>query len=72
MEKVDIIDMIGSTKDLIVPYVGKDPTKFCTDEEFEKAVEALEQFCPCTLNLSDMGSMDHSFFGKDREDTGRM
>ena len=30
---------------LIKPYVEKDPTKFCTYEEFEKGVEALTAFC---------------------------
>ena len=31
--------------DLITPYVEKDPTKFCTTEEFQAGVEALEDFC---------------------------
>ena len=31
--------------DLITPYVEKDPTKFCTTEEFQAGVEALEVFC---------------------------
>lgn len=30
---------------LITPYVEKDPTKFCTTEEFQAGVEALEDFC---------------------------
>ena len=30
--------------DLITPYVEKDPTKFCTTEEFQAGVEALEDF----------------------------
>lgn len=30
---------------MITPYVEKDPTKFCTVEEFETAVDALHSFC---------------------------
>lgn len=37
--------MMAQTKALISPYVEKDPTKFCTYEEFETGVETLEQFC---------------------------
>ncbi|MGN0609484.1 MAG: CotH kinase family protein [Oscillospiraceae bacterium] len=38
-------EMIESTAEMIAPYVEKDPTKFCTYEEFTKGAEALEQFC---------------------------
>lgn len=37
--------MIDKTAELIAPYVEKDPTKFCTYEEFEKGVAALKTFC---------------------------
>lgn len=37
--------MIDSVEELIAPYVEKDPTKFCTYEEFEEGVSALKQFC---------------------------
>ena len=37
--------MMARTKQLIAPYVEKDPTKFCTYEEFETGIETLEQFC---------------------------
>ncbi len=37
-------ELIESTANLIRPYVEKDPTRFCTTEEFEEGVEALEQF----------------------------
>lgn len=30
---------------MIAPYVERDPTKFCTYEEFEAGAEALEKFC---------------------------
>ena len=45
LDKVDISELIRTTEELIAPYVEKDPTKFCTYEEFEKGVDALEQFC---------------------------
>ncbi|HBL40854.1 MAG TPA: spore coat protein CotH, partial [Ruminococcaceae bacterium] len=32
-------------KEMIAPFVQKDPTKFCTYEEFEKGVETLREFC---------------------------
>ena len=37
--------MIDETLALIAPYVEKDPTAFCTYEEFEKGVAALKSFC---------------------------
>ena len=37
--------LIETTKELIAPYVEKDPTKFYTYEEFEQGVEALKTFC---------------------------
>ena len=40
----ELSKLIESTADLIRPYVEKDPTRFCTTEEFEEGVEALEQF----------------------------
>ena len=30
---------------LIAPYVERDPTKFCTVDEFETGVAALREFC---------------------------
>ena len=38
-------EMISSVKEMIAPYVEKDPTKFCTFEAFEKGVSTLEEFC---------------------------
>jgi len=37
-------NMIEETAELIKPYVEKDPTKFCTTEEFDKGVEAISKF----------------------------
>jgi hypothetical protein len=40
-----ITNFINDTKEMIAPYVKKDPTKFCTYEEFEKGVTSIEQYC---------------------------
>lgn len=45
LETVDITGLIDSACALIAPYVERDPTKFCTAEEFELGVETLRQFC---------------------------
>ena len=37
--------MMDEVYDLIAPFVEKDPTKFCTYEEFETGFAALERFC---------------------------
>lgn len=38
-------NMMDNVTDMIAPYVEKDPTKFCTYEEFEKGIATLKQFC---------------------------
>lgn len=38
-------EQIDKTIELIAPYVEKDPTKFCTFEEFETGSGALKAFC---------------------------
>lgn len=45
VESNDFAQMIEQTAALISPYVEKDPTKFCTYEEFEKGTAALREFC---------------------------
>ena len=45
LETVDIQSMIEEAYSLIAPYVEKDPTAFCTYEEFEKGVSTLKEFC---------------------------
>ena len=57
LENVDIPEMIRTTEELIAPYVEKDPTKFCTYEEFEKGADALEQFCELRVQ-SVQGQLD--------------
>lgn len=37
--------MIDAVSEMIAPYVEKDPTKFCTYEEFETGVSVLRTFC---------------------------
>ena len=45
LDTVDYSGIIDETAELIAPYVEKDPTKFCTYEEFETGVSALKEFC---------------------------
>ena len=45
LDTVDAAEIITQAKERIAPYVEKDPTKFCTYEEFEKGVETLTAFC---------------------------
>ena len=37
--------MMEKVASMIAPYVEKDPTKFCTYEEFEKGIATLKEFC---------------------------
>ena len=45
LENIDLEEMITKTAELIAPYVEKDPSKFCTYEEFETGVATLKEFC---------------------------
>ena len=45
LDEIDIQAMIDETYALIAPYVEKDPTAFCSYEEFEAGVETLKSFC---------------------------
>lgn len=38
-------EMIDNVNAMISPYVEKDPSKFCTYEEFEKGITTLKEFC---------------------------
>ncbi len=38
-------ETVDSVISMISPYVSKDPTKFCTYEEFQKGAETLKEFC---------------------------
>ena len=45
LDTVDITAIIDEAYALIAPYVEKDPTAFCTYEEYEAGVETLRSFC---------------------------
>lgn len=45
LDSYDLAAIIDETEALIADYVDKDPTKFCTTEEFEAGVAALKEFC---------------------------
>lgn len=45
LSSIDISGIIDETAELISPYVEKDPTKFCTYEEFETGVSTIKTFC---------------------------
>lgn len=45
LNTVDPAALIDEACALIAPYVERDPTKFCTCEEFETGVQALRDFC---------------------------
>ncbi|MCD8037194.1 MAG: CotH kinase family protein [Clostridiales bacterium] len=38
-------ELIDQVEELISPYVEKDPTKFCTYEEFQTGIATLKEFC---------------------------
>ena len=38
-------ELFDGTKEMLDPYVEKDPTKFCTYAEFEKGTDTLREFC---------------------------
>jgi Spore coat assembly protein len=45
INQFDFASLIESTYDMIAEYVQKDPTKFCTYEQFQSGVEAIKGFC---------------------------
>ncbi len=45
LRTADPAGILAETRALIAPYVERDPTKFCTLEEFQAGVSALETFC---------------------------
>jgi len=40
-----LLSLIDETAEMIAPYVEKDPTAFCTYEEFQAGVKAMRTFC---------------------------
>ena len=57
LAQVDITGIIDNAYELISDYVEKDPTKFCTYEEFEKGVDTLRSFCQLRIE-SVKGQLD--------------
>jgi len=45
ISETDIQSLISRTAEMIDKYVSKDPTKFCTYEDFQKGVTAISEFC---------------------------
>ena len=45
LDSADWAAFIEEAYSLIAPYVERDPTKFCSYEEFEVGVEVLKTFC---------------------------
>ena len=45
LSSVDFEKLITDTAELIDEYVEKDPTKFCTYDEFRTGVDAIRKFC---------------------------
>jgi len=43
--ETNITEIISETEKLISPYVERDPTKFCTFDEFKTGVSTLTKFC---------------------------
>lgn len=57
INSIDIDSIIDDTAELISPYVEKDPTKFCTYEEFETGVSTIKTFCQLRIK-SIQGQLD--------------
>ena len=61
LEQIDISGIIDNAYALITPYVEKDPTAFCTVDEFKSGVETLKEFCSLraeSVSLQLSGSSD--------------
>ena len=57
LDTVDITGIIDEAYELIKSYVAKDPTAFCTYEEFETGVATLRSFCEMRIR-SVRGQLD--------------
>ena len=61
-----LTDLIDSTYEMIYEYVDKDPTKFCTTEQFENAVSTIRSFVELRCQ-SIQGQLDGSIGSTDSE-----
>ena len=57
-------NMIDTVSEMIAPYVEKDPTKFCSYEEFLEGVSTLKSFCVLRAE-SIQGQLDGSISSTD-------
>ena len=57
-------NMIDTVSEMIAPYVEKDPTKFCSYEEFLEGVSTLKSFCALRAE-SIQGQLDGSISSTD-------
>ena len=55
-----IAALIESTEAMISPYVEKDPTKFCSYEDFKKGISTLQEFC--ILRAESISEIAYYFF----------
>lgn len=64
--------LFDDTANMIAPYVEKDPTKFCTYEEFEAGIKTLREFCLLRTE-SVKGQLDGSIGATDEtQQTGNL
>lgn len=66
LEQIDVQGIIDNAYTLIAPYVEKDPTAFCTADEFKLGVETLKEFCSLRTESVKLQLSD----SKDTVDTG--
>ena len=45
LQKIDTAEIIDKTYELIKPFVEKDPSAFCSYQEFQQGVATLKEFC---------------------------
>ena len=64
LDSVDVSALIDEAYALIAPYVEKDPTAFCSYEEFETGVATLRSFCEKRTE-SVRGQLDGTIPGTD-------
>ena len=65
LDSVDIVAIIDEAYALIASYVEKDPTAFCTYEEFETGVATLRSFCE-KRSESVLGQLDGTIPSTDK------
>ena len=61
-----ITELVDNTAEMIAEYVDRDPTKFCTTEEFETAVETIRTFLELRCE-SIQGQLDGTIGSTDSE-----